>query len=66
MYYYYAVISRSDERRGSYTTDCVGKQQTRVDAIIQLRDQFNAHILNMIELTEEEFQELYKKYESKD
>ena len=62
MYYHYAVISRQAERGVPSTTDYIGWGQTRVDVIKQFREELNGHILNMIELTEDEYKELYKKY----
>ncbi len=64
MYYYYAIISRQAERGVTYTTDYIGWKQTRVDVIKYFRDELNGHIVNMIELTEDEYQELHKKHES--
>jgi len=57
MYYYYVVISRQQDRN-VVNTDMIGKSTSRANAIGYFRYQLNAHVLNMIELTEEEYNEL--------
>ena len=56
--YYYAVVLAPEKHGATSTTSYVGYQPTRADVIKYFRDEMHACVLNLIELTEEEYEEL--------